>query len=68
MVKKGSSTGFLPSSLNKIHVEMKREAKKVLVEELEKFFLALSNATSTKILSNIISSLLTLEGTARRIA
>ena len=35
MVKKGSSTGFLPNSLNKIQVEMKREARNVLVEELE---------------------------------
>jgi len=67
-VKKGSSTGFLLSTLKRIQRTKNLEVKKFLFGVKERFFLATSSKTNTTILSNISKSLLTFEGTARKIA
>lgn len=67
-VKKGSSTGFLPSTLNKRQITRKVEHIRFLIGVIEWFFPDTKSTTRATMLSSIKSSLLTFEGTARRIA
>ena len=67
-VKKGSSTGFLLSTLNKRQITRNVEHIKFLNGVIERFFLETKRAIRATMLSSIKTNLLTFEGTARRIA
>ena len=67
-VRNGSSTGFLPSTLNNRQITRNVEHIRFLIGVIEWFFPETKSTTKATMLRSIRTNLLTFEGTARKIA